>query len=350
MSRLRLLRRTAGAWRVAPGPATPELRVAVDEAGLTEAVALALARVQPPGAQLVVRRRGRVLFAATAGPVAPDDRFVLASTGKLATACVVMRLAEQGVLDLDEPVVGRLPALPHAPTLTPRLLLAHRSGLRDYTLGRPPPGYPWTRAEVLERIVRREPERAPGRRFAYRNANYVVLAELAERASGERFGALVERLIARPLGLPGFSCTGDVVAPHVRALGRTIDLLMVTRGRIPTHAFGEIWGDGPVASSAHDLARFTEALFGGELVAPETLRAMVRRTSRFGRGYGLGVMLSRTPQGAAAGHDGVYFGWTASASIDDATATTVAVVADVVAPSIPAARLATAVRDAIRVP
>ena len=337
------LRRIIRSWRAAPRPAAPELRVAVDEAGLSAAAAAALERVRPPGAQVVVRRRGEVLFAATAGAVAPEDRFVLASTGKLATACVVLRLAEEGALDLDAPVLPWLPALPHAPSLTPRMLLAHRSGLRDYRLGDPDPGYAWTRAEVLRQIAARGSERAPDRRFAYRNANYVVLAEVAEQASGEPFGALVERLIARPLGLPGFSCAGDVVAPHMRVLGRNVGL-----GPIPTHAFGEIWGDGPVASSAHDLARFTEALFGGELLAPGTLRAMVRRTDRFprGRGYGLGVMLYRTEGGAmVAGHDGIYLGWTASAGIDDATATTVAVVANLASLSTPAARIAAALRE-----
>jgi hypothetical protein len=151
-------------------------------------------------------------------------------------------------------------------------------------------------------------------------------------------------LISRPLGLPGFSCAGAVVDPCVRLLGRDVPLAPV-----PTHAFGGIWGDGPVASGAHDLARFTEALFGGELLAEASLRAMVRRVSRFsrGRGYGLGVMLSRDPGGAAvAGHDGLYLGWSASASIDDATATTVAAVANLASPSVPAGKLATAIRKA----
>ena len=69
----------------------------------------------------------------------------------------------------------------------------------------------------------------------------------------------------------------------------------MTGGRIPTDVFGPVWGDGGVASSARDLARFTEALFGGELVSGPTLGAMVACTSRFGRtrGYGLGVMTHR---------------------------------------------------------
>ena len=79
------------------------------------------------------------------------------------------------------------------------------------------------------------------------------------------------------------------------------------------------------------------------------LAAMTRRTSRFGRrgGYGLGVMTSRVRDAVVAGHDGVYFGWTASTGIDDATATTVSAVANLTGPSVPAARLAKAVRAAL---
>jgi hypothetical protein len=84
-------------------------------------------------------------------------------------------------------------------------------------------------------------------------------------------------------------------------------------------------------------------------VSARTLGAMTARTSRFGRkaGYGLGVMTTRAPGAVVAGHDGVYFGWTASTGIDDATATTVSAVANLMAPSVPAARLARAARAAL---
>jgi hypothetical protein len=89
-----------------------------------------------------------------------------------------------------------------------------------------------------------------------------------------------------------------------------------------------------------------EALFGGELVRRETVRAMTARQSRMGprAGYGLGVMIVRRGGTLVAEHDGLYFGWTASAGMDAGTGTTVAVVANVAGPTIPARRLAEAVR------
>lgn len=374
VSRARLLRRLAGAWRVAQRDPPPPIRVSVDRlAGpeserLEMAVSGALARVRAPGAQVAVRRRGTLVWAACAGrvdrtePVATADRFVLASATKLATSCLVALLAERGVLGLDAAVAAWLPDLPNADRLTPRLLLAHRSGLREYGRDRAiarrlnggAPDYPWSRQELIEAIARLGPERAPDERFAYRNSNYIVAAELAERASGDNFSTLLEALIARPLGLPGFSCAASasgacLATPHVALLGRPVDLLAVTGGRVPTDAVGPVWGDGGIASSAQDLARFTEALFTGELVRAQTLGAMVARTSRLNRkaGYGLGVMISQVTGAVVAGHEGWYFGWTSSTGIDDATATTVAVVTNLGGPTIPAARLARAARGAL---
>jgi D-alanyl-D-alanine carboxypeptidase len=367
-------RRVAGAWRVARREPAPALRVTTDRlaaapsARLAAAVSEALERVRPPGAQIAVRRRGTLLWAACAGrsdrtaPVRPGDRFVLASSTKLATACLVAQLAERGVLGLDDPVATWLPELPHARRLTPRLLLAHRSGLREYRkddtlaprLNGGAPDHPWTRGEVIAAIARLGSERAPGKRFRYCNSNYVVAAELAERASGQDYETLLQTQIAGPLGLPGFSCARSIpgtrlATPHLGLLRRPVDLLAVTGGRIPNDALGPVWGDGGIASSALELARFTEALFGGELVSAPTLRAMTARTSRFGRkgGYGLGVMTTRVPGAIVAGHDGVYLGWTASTGVDDATATTVSAVANLVAPSVPAARLVKATREAL---
>jgi hypothetical protein len=93
-----LERRTAGAWRVARREPPPVLRVTTDRldgsssARLAAAASEALEQVRPPGAQIAVRRRGTLLWAACAGradrsaAVMPEDRFVLASATKLGAA------------------------------------------------------------------------------------------------------------------------------------------------------------------------------------------------------------------------------------------------------------------------
>ena len=75
---------------------------------------------------------------------------------------------------------------------------------------------------------------------------------------------------------------------------------------------------------------------------------MVPRVRARGAAYGLGVMARRDGRAIVAGHDGLYFGWTASASTDDATGTTVAAVCNLASLRMPAARVAAAARAALR--
>jgi D-alanyl-D-alanine carboxypeptidase len=265
------LSRLAGAWRVASRAGPSRVRVvesalpAPVSARLERAVAGALAGV--PGAQVAVRRGGTPIWSAHAGrvdrvrDVERDDRFVLASATKPVTATLVALLAERGALDLDAPVAGWLPELPHAGRLTPRLLLSHRSGLREYArdpavgrrLNGGDPGHAWTRAEVIEAIVRLGAERLPGGRFAYRNSNFVVAAEIAERAGGRDVEALLTELVARPLGLSGLSFAPAVdgarlAGPHLALLGRAVDRRATPSGRCGATA---AWRAAPPRSRAH---------------------------------------------------------------------------------------------------
>lgn len=164
VSRARLLRRTVGAWRIAQREPAAGIRVCADGLGRAESdglrVALsdALDRSRPPGAQLAVRRRGVLLWAVCAGrvdrhaPVAADDRFVLASSTKLVTACLVAMLAERGQLRLDDPVANWLPELPNARQLTAGLPIATATTSS-------PPSSPSARADATSRRCSRSSSR-----------------------------------------------------------------------------------------------------------------------------------------------------------------------------------------------
>ncbi|HEY0625844.1 MAG TPA: serine hydrolase [Allosphingosinicella sp.] len=134
-----------------------------------------------------------------------DDPVRIASVSKLVVALGVMRLAEQGRLDLDEDVSVKLgwrlrnPAFPDR-RITLRLLLSHRSSIRDqgdnYVI---PLGQ--TVEAMLVDPASFDGEHAPGTFFRYSNLNFPVIASVMERASGERFDRLIDRLVLDPLGL-----------------------------------------------------------------------------------------------------------------------------------------------------
>lgn len=371
-------------WRDEHGAADEPLR-----ALLRTTAGRRVARLGVPGAQVAVRRGGELLWSGCTGRLAvhpgPDDaaevrredRFVVASVTKLVVAATTMSLVERGELDLDAPVAQELPELPQGDPITVRMLLGHRSGLPDYfrddavrrTLATEPFAA-WSRGELLQAIGRVGREGPPDRRFAYRNANYIAVGELLARSTGRTVGELVAERVARPLGLRSLSFevegsgVGRLAAPHRRRLWRPVDVVSRTGGRLPTHALGDVWTDGGLATSAEDLATLTEALFEGRLLPGATVEDMTRRSAlpgsavggvlgalqtlylgRVRRSYGLGVAVEERACSTTWGHEGMYLGWSATTTYDPRTRVTITVTANLAAIPVPAERLERSLRD-----
>ena len=151
-------------------------------------------------------RAAGVADLATGRAVTAQDPVRVASISKLVVGIAVLRLVEQGTLDLDADVSKRLgwrlrnPAFPDVP-ITLRLLLSHRSSLTDtvdYVLP-----LDAEMAAVLADPKAWDAEHAPGAFFRYTNFNFPVIAAVMERATGERFDRLIDRLVLRPLKIDG---------------------------------------------------------------------------------------------------------------------------------------------------
>lgn len=175
-----------------------------------EAFARILHKHRAVGGAMSIVRGGRVEMTLTYGlarrethtPVFADTVFRCASVSKLVMAMGAMRLCERGLLTLDGDigeVFGfpvRNPRFPDTP-ITLRQLLTHTAGLSDaggYARGQEP------LAQLLQKEENYLPH-APGTRFAYSNFGAGVAGCLMERAAGERFETLMERLIFTPLGV-----------------------------------------------------------------------------------------------------------------------------------------------------
>jgi len=142
------------------------------------------------------RASGRVLSA--------DDPVRIASISKLVVGLGVMRLVETGVLDLDRDVSDwlgwplRHPRYRDRP-ITLRLLLSHRSSITDkadYVIP-----YDAALKDKLDEPDVWDAAHAPGTFFRYTNLNFPLVASVMERATGERFDRLMQRLVLEPLGL-----------------------------------------------------------------------------------------------------------------------------------------------------
>lgn len=245
---------------------------------------------------------------ATGRAVTADDPVRIASISKLVTTIAVMRLVEAGTLDLDADagtLLGwplRNPAHPDA-AITLRQLLSHTSSLTDAAgYWQPPLG-----AELRELLA--DPRawdstHAPGTWFRYANLNFPLVAQIMERATGERFDRLVARLVLEPLGIDACfnwtTCSDDAIgravvlhdatgSPIRDALGgqRPACPVITTDGgdcdleRWRAGANGALFSpQGGLRISANGLARIGRMLLGGgevdgvRLLSPASVRAM----------------------------------------------------------------------------
>lgn len=230
-----------------------------------------------PGASLLVVqdgvdvvRRGYGMADLEEGTEAgPSTHYRLASVTKQFTAAAILLLAQDGRLQLDDPVRAWLPALPAAARdITLRHLLAHTSGLVDYEDVMPdlPGGGQLRDADVLRILAGQDRLYfPPGSRWRYSNGGYALLALVVERASGRSFPEFLRERIFAPLGMDAVAYVRGGPEPAHRAYGYSeIDGRWVRTDQSPTSA---VLGDGGIYASIDDLAKWDAALYDDRLLS-----------------------------------------------------------------------------------
>jgi CubicO group peptidase (beta-lactamase class C family) len=238
-------------------------------------------------------------------PNTVDTRFALASGGKGFTALAVVSLIEDGVLTLDTTARSILGA--DLPLIDDRVtvehLLGHRSGIgdyldedewgeiTDYVMARPPNEYTGVEAYVAE-LDGHPTKFAPDTDFSYCNGGFVVLALLAERASGTDFHQLVAERVCVPAGLFDTDYLRSDELPGDTAAGYLAREESLRTNIFHLPVLGS--GDGGIYSTAADMHAFWDAFFGGEIVTPEWVARMTAPRSDVpdeDKRYGLGFWL-----------------------------------------------------------
>jgi CubicO group peptidase (beta-lactamase class C family) len=234
-----------------------------------------------PGCAAAASREGRTLFARAYGmadmagrPATPATVYDVASVTKQFTAMSVVLLAREGNLSLDDDVRRWIPELPgYGHKITLRHLLTHTSGIRDFMnlLAMQRGGSPRvTDADALEVIIhQRELNFAPGTDWAYSNSGYLLLAEVARRASGRPLPELARERILAPLGMSATHFSADPVRDRL-ALGYVRHGTGWAQANYPVFTTG----DGGMYSTVEDLLRWAEGLRTGRVGGPAAVRAM----------------------------------------------------------------------------
>ncbi|MCX5196285.1 beta-lactamase family protein [Streptomyces sp. NBC_00249] len=287
---------------------------------LRHRIAVAQSEGRSPSLVAAVVRGGEVVWEGSRTSVeghGPDGgvQYRIGSITKTFTAVLVMRLRDEGLLDLSDPLGRHLPGT-GADAVTIGQLLSHTGGLAAET-----PGAWWERSSAelrpgLDEVLGEDPfKHEPGRRHHYSNPGYTLLGSLVEALRGKPWEDVLRAEVLEPLGLDRTS--GQPRAPHAGgwAVHPWADLMMPE----PAEDLGVMAPAGQLWSTTGDLAKFAVFLTRGDerVLSAESVREM--RTPAVApepgseeAGYGLGVQLSVQDGRRLAGHSGSLPGFLAA--------------------------------------
>jgi CubicO group peptidase (beta-lactamase class C family) len=245
-------------------------------------------------------------------PAAPETIYRAGSIAKLFTAAATMQLAEQGKLDIDQPLVAALPEFsirtrfPNTAPVTPRNIMCHHSGLPSNFLQglfvREP-----DRFDSVVNNIQDEYQAFPANYvFSYSNLGMALLGAAIQKVSGEPFDSYMDRRFFQPLGMTQSSF---VPRPITKAYDRNKEIEVFSMRDMPA---------ANLLSNVVDLGQFLKMQFADgkagqqQVLTPASAREMVRIQNKgfpltFGQYVGLGWMMSGIDVpggGAVASHGG----------------------------------------------
>jgi D-alanyl-D-alanine carboxypeptidase len=254
-------------------------------------------------------------------PITPETGFGIASNTKLFTGVLLLKLAENGLMSLDDSLHQYLPTYNNIDsTITIRQLLNHTSGLNDVNID----SYPDSMLADPNRIFNPEeiiswvgpPISSPGTGWYYCNTNYLLAGLIAESVTGQSYGVLLRDSILTPLQLDSTYLAvyenSSVVSAHPWQGG--MDFSTTPRTSINSAA----WSAGAMYSTSGEMIQWYRALMNGQLLNSNSFNEM---TTFVGSGnYGIGISNANVIGRAVWTHGGtIWGGYNSSMMYDPAT-------------------------------
>ncbi|PSN15412.1 serine hydrolase [filamentous cyanobacterium CCP5] len=254
-------------------------------------------------------------------PPTAQTRFRIGSVTKQFTAAAILQLQDQGLVDVHAPVTTYLPDYPND-TITLHHLLTHSAGLRNLTSF---PDYfewmdqPTTLDELIARFQNLPLEFEPGSQYRYSNSGYVLLTQVIETVSGQRYADYVTEHLLAPLGMAntGYElATVPGLATGYTLKAQTYELAAPIHMSTPQ-------GAGGLHSTVGDLVRWNQALFTPKpgdrnILSPRAVTAMTTPQVSLGIAaapdlyYGYGLVINNQPEQQIIGHSGGINGFVSS--------------------------------------
>ncbi|PYQ60671.1 MAG: hypothetical protein DMF58_07380 [Acidobacteria bacterium] len=273
-------------------------------------------KTNSPGCAIAVVREGAIAYERGYGmaslehdiAITPSTVFDVASTSKQFTGAVIMQLAGEGKVRLDDDIRKYVPEIPdYGVKITIDNLLHHTSGLRDYTdllgfYGYNSEDLTGEREALMLLSRQKKLNFAPGSEYSYSNSGYFLLSVIAKRATGKSLRDLLRERIFTPLAMT----SSDVMDDHTRILHARATGYSLHGDRWGVEMSDwEQTGDGAVNTSADDLAKWM--INGSRWI--ESLQTFERLSTGGTPRYGAGLVVGTRAGHKLLWHNGAWAGY-----------------------------------------
>lgn len=312
----------------APADSVETAQVPIGGEMSPEIDALMAKYVDGPGGAVMVIQDGEIIYQNGYGladvenglPITTDSVFHLGSVGKQFTALGVMMLAEQGLVNYDDPIGNYIPELAWmSDEVTIRRLLYHTSGIMGYddsdaiydalVASSDAP----TNEDLLDVLAEQgDMLTDPGEEYSYSNTGYEILGSLIERVSEKKYALFMDENIFAPLGMVH---TFSLPNPERLKDKNVAQSYYLENGQpLPYEPdiLDGLTGSGSIYTTLGDMYLYDQALRNNELVSAETLQeAFTTGTLNNGEeiGYCFGVELGDYSGYSYIGHSGAWLGF-----------------------------------------
>lgn len=252
----------------------------------------------------LVARNGQIIFERYSGfanknegtKITAETPVQIASVSKVLTATAVLKLVNAGKIDLDQKVNTILKTFPY-PECTVRMLLDHRTGMRNYAYFTDRDKSVWdrhnqlTNKDILDILATKDIglESKTGTRFSYCNTNYAMLALIIEKITGLTYKEAMSQMIFKPLGM-----THTYVFDDDKDRKKIVPSYKGNGVEIGFDYLDNVYGDKNIFSTVRDLLKFDRARNSPEFLKPALLKQVYTGYSNERKGtknYGLGIRM-----------------------------------------------------------
>lgn len=269
------------------------------------------------GFSIAVLQKGDTLYNKAFGhadightkPATTNTIFLMASISKLVGSTMIMKLVEEGKLNLDDTLLELLPDFPNkkqASKIKLRHLISHTSGLAEYSKvidsiyvkNRINPG----KDDLYKFFSENDLVYEPGTNYSYCNSGFVLMGMIVEKVTGKTFTEELDRIINEPTGFNIKLIGENTVNPNMSEYVELHGIKM-----IPEPHWTWIKGDGGMTATAIELAHFPFKWSDGTIISKKSFQQMITPTllsDSIATGYGLGVRSGSFEGEKIIGHTG----------------------------------------------